>query len=252
LGVPRASCNPVLVYLITMSYGSSYNVSSAYSATVEQRVGFIRKTYLHLAGAIGLFVALSTVFYTSGVGEGILRTLAQSSYMWLLILGGFTVLGYMAQALARSDRPLGTQYFGLGLYTAAEALIFSPMIFIAARFYPGILPQAAVITLTTFIGLSGFVLIYNKDFSFLRTALVAAGWTALAMILASVLFGFNLGIWFSGAMILFASGAILYSTSNVMKYYRVDQYVAASLELFAAVALLFWYVLRILMELNRR
>ena len=49
-----------------------------------------------------------------------------------------------------------------------------------------------------------------------------------------------------------ACGTILYSTSKVMHDYQTDQYVAASLELFAAVALLFWYVLRLLMSLQRR
>ena len=33
---------------------------------------------------------------------------------------------------------------------------------------------------------------------------------------------------------------------------RTDQHVGAALELFASVALLFWYVLRLLMSLNRR
>jgi uncharacterized protein len=45
--------------------------------------------------------------------------------------------------------------------------------------------------------------------------------------------------------------AILYSTSNIIHYYRTDQYVAASLSLFAAVALLFYYVLYILLALRR-
>jgi FtsH-binding integral membrane protein len=62
---------------------------------------------------------------------------------------------------------------------------------------------------------------------------------------ASILIGFNLGLIFSGAMVVFAAGAILYQTSNVARYYRTDQYVAAALALFASVALLFWYVLRI-------
>ena len=55
-----------------------------------------------------------------------------------------------------------------------------------------------------------------------------------------------------GAMIGFASMYILYETSNVLHRYRTDQYVAAALALFAAVALLFWYILRLLMELQRR
>jgi FtsH-binding integral membrane protein len=52
-------------------------------------------------------------------------------------------------------------------------------------------------------------------------------------------------------MVLFASVAILYDTSQVLHHYRTNQHVAASLSLFASVALLFWYVLRIVMSLRR-
>ena len=56
---------------------------------------------------------------------------------------------------------------------------------------------------------------------------------------------------FSYAMIALACGYILYDTSNVLHNYRTDQYVAAALALFAAVMLLFWYVLRILLDRRR-
>lgn len=49
-------------------------------------------------------------------------------------------------------------------------------------------------------------------------------------------------------MLVLAGGAILYDTAKIMRYYPVDRHVAASLELFASVALMFWYVLRILMR----
>ena len=235
-----------------MSYQTGYNPASVYNSTVDSRVAFIRKTYVHLAGAITAFVALSCALYVSGVDEAIFGALGASRYSWLLVLGAFSIVGYGATALARSPRGVGTQYLGLGLYTIAEALIFAPFLFIAARFYPGVLAPAAIITLTTFMGLTGYVLIYNKDFSMFRGALVACSFAALGLIVVSVLFGFQLGTWFSLVMILFAVGAILYSTSNVLKYYGEDQYVAAALDLFAAVALLFWYVLRLLMALQRR
>ena len=51
-------------------------------------------------------------------------------------------------------------------------------------------------------------------------------------------------------MIAFAAGAILDDTSQVLHHYRKDQHVAASLALFAAVALPFRYVLRIVMSLE--
>jgi FtsH-binding integral membrane protein len=222
-----------------------------YQAPVDERVAFIRRTYLHLAGAVGAFVLLSWLFFQMGVGATILQLVAATGWGWMLILGGFMLVGWLASSMAHSDAGQGTQYVGLGLYTLAEALIFSPMIYLAARFYPSALPTAAVITLVTFGGLSLYVVTTRKDFSFLRTALFVGGLVALGAIVLGAIFGFNLGVWFSAAMILFACGAILYTTSRVLHEYRSDQHVAAALELFAAVALLFWYVLRILMQLSR-
>ncbi len=215
-------------------------------------MAFIRKTYAHLAGAIALFVGLSALLYTSGIGESIVKMLGTSRYGWLLILGGFMVAGYVAQSLARSSRSIGIQYLGLGMYAVAEALIFTPLIFIAAKMAPGVLPQATIITLAAFTGLTAYVMFSNKDFSFMGTGLAIAGFVALGVIITGAIFGFSLGIWFSALMVLFASGAVVYSTSNVLRVYPTDQYVAAALDLFAAVALLFWYVLRILLELQRR
>ena len=56
---------------------------------------------------------------------------------------------------------------------------------------------------------------------------------------------------FAVAMVGLAAVAILYSTSNIIHYYRTDQYVAAALSLFAAVALMFYYVLYLLLALRR-
>jgi len=229
-----------------------YGSSSVYTASADARMVFIRKTYSHLAGAVALFVGLSAVMYSAGVGESILGFMGQSRYGWLLILGGFMVAGYLAQGLARSNKSLGTQYAGLALYAIAEAVIFTPMIYIAAKMAPGVLPEATIITLAAFTGLTAFVLFSKTDFSFLGPALAICGFVAIGAIVCGAIFGFSLGIGFSALMVLFASGAIVYSTSNVLRVYQTDQYVAAALDLFAAVALLFWYVLRILMELQRR
>ena len=74
------------------------------------------------------------------------------------------------------------------------------------------------------------------------------GIVALVLIVAGVLFGFNLGTFFSIAMVAFAGAAILYDTSNVLHHYPEDRYVGAALQLFASVALMLWYVLRIFMS----
>ena len=71
--------------------------------------------------------------------------------------------------------------------------------------------------------------------------------SAFGVIVAAMIFGFSLGLLFSFALVALACGYILYDTSNVLHHYRTDQHVAASLELFASVTMLFWYILRVLM-----
>ena len=66
-------------------------------------------------------------------------------------------------------------------------------------------------------------------------------------IVGGAIFGFQLGTWFSVAMIGFAGAAVLYDTSNIIHYYPEDRYVSAAMQLFASIALMFWYVLRLLM-----
>jgi hypothetical protein len=99
-----------------------------------------------------------------------------------------------------------------------------------------------------FGGLTAVAFITRKDFSFLRGVLLWAGFGALLLIVAGVIFGFELGTFFSVGMVVFAGAAILYDTSNVLHHYPEDRYVGAALALFASVALMFWYVLRIFMS----
>ncbi|PIE75972.1 permease [bacterium DOLJORAL78_65_58] len=159
------------------------------------------------------------------------------------------VAGWLARGLAARAGSLGAQYAGLALYVVAQAIIFTPMLYIAEHYAGGgVIRSAAVVTLAGFVGLTAIVFYTRKDFSFLGALLKFAGIMALVAIGASVLFGFQLGTWFSVLMILVAGGAILNDTSNILRYYPNDRYVGASLELFASVALMFWYVLRLFMS----
>ena len=68
--------------------------------------------------------------------------------------------------------------------------------------------------------------------------------------IASAFGGMHLGTWFIGGMVVLMCGFILYDTSNVLHHFRTDQHVAASLELFASLATLFWYVIQLLIALR--
>jgi len=248
----RSQSNPPQAFqpprTMSTAYANPYTVADA---APSERALFIRKTYLHLAFAILAFVGLEWVLLQQAwVPELVARMTGGMS--WLLVLGAFMLVAHLADRLATSDASRAVQYAGLGLFIVAEAIIFLPLLFIATAVSGDmeLLMKAGVVTLFVFAGLTFAAFFTGKDFSFLRGFLMVGGIVALGIIVVSIVAGFSLGMIFAGAMAIFASIAILYSTSNVIHHYRTDQYVSASLSLFASVALLFWYILQILMRLR--
>ncbi len=228
---------------------AAYSGASVAAAAEGERSAFIRRTYAHLAGAIGVFAVLEAILLKMPFTPKLVATMVGSQFGWLIVLGLFMGVGYVADKWARSEISSGMQYMGLGLYVVAEAIIFLPLLYIATYHTGGnVIASAGLLTLTLFAGLTGTVFITRKDFSFMRSGLMMGGFVAMGLIVASLLFGFNLGTIFSVVMVGLAGGYILYYTSNIMRTYRTDQHVAASLALFAAVALMFWYILRIFMS----
>ncbi|MEM9978549.1 MAG: Bax inhibitor-1 family protein [Cyanobacteria bacterium P01_D01_bin.2] len=221
-------------------------------ARPSERAEFIKRTYTHLAGAVGAFVVVEYLFFQLGIAQLLANLLLGSRFGWLAMLGGFALLGYLASNMAAKADDVNSQYMGLGLYVVGEAIIFAPLLYVAAAFSdPSVIPTAGVITLFLFGGLTAVAFTSGRDFSFLGGILKIAGMVALGLIACSLIFGFSLGLIFSFFMVAFAAAAILYKTSKVMYRYSTTQHVAASLELFAAVMLLFWYVLRIVMSSRR-
>ena len=218
------------------------------------RTSFIKRTYGHLAAAVAAFVLLEIALFKAGAADTIaMWAFGGGQWNWLIFLGLFMVVGYVADRWARSEHSQAMQYLGLALYIVAEAIIFVPLLYVAAFYsHPDVIPNAAVLTLLIFGGLTATVLVTRKDFSFLRGALAIGMLAAFGAIVGGILFGFNLGLFFSIAMVVLASGYILYYTSNVLHHYRTDQHVAASLALFASVALLFWYILQIVISFSGR
>ncbi len=237
-----------------MRYEAGYDEPVAYAQPTDRAV-FIRRTYAHLAGAILAFVGLEAVLLRTFNHQMVLGILNESPYSWLLVLGAFMAASWVAQYWARSATSVALQYLGLGLYVVAEAVIFLPLLILATDYAgPNVIPTAGILTLATFAGLTLSVFVTRKDFSFLGPILSVGSMIALGLIVVAILFQFNdlFGTLFSAAMVVLMSGYILYYTSNIMLHYRTDQHVAAALALFAAVATLFWYILEIVMRMNRR
>lgn len=221
-------------------------------AVPDERAFFIRRTYAHLAGAIGAFIGVEYLLLRSPVADRMLKFAFGTAYGWLGVLAAFMVCGWMARSLATNVASVPLQYTGLALYVVAEAIIFLPLLYLALSMSDAtLLPTAGILTLGLFGGLTMIAFTTRTDYSFLRGVLTLGGFLALGLIVCSFIFGFELGLAFSAAMVALAGAAILYDTSKIIHSYNASQHVAAALELFASVALLFWYILRILMRARR-
>ena len=220
-------------------------VMPAAGAAAEDRASFIWKCYAHVVGGIVAFAAIEVYLFQSGIAAAVAAPMFNN---WLLVLGAFMLVSWGASHVAHRLESTQAQYAAYAVLVAAQALLFAPLLYIAEATAPGVIDSAAGVTLLGSGGLIATAMITRKDFSFLRGLLVWGGILALVGIVASILFGFALGTWFSVAMIGFAGAAVLYDTSNIMHHYPADRYVAASMSLFASIALMFWYILRLFMS----
>ena len=209
----------------------------------NDRSEFLKKTYMHLLGAVLLFAGLEWALFQTPYAAPLAIFMLEKS--WLAVLGGFIIVSWIASSVAHKVESVGAQYLALGLFIVAEAIIFIPMLFIAVAVGEGMLQSAVMVTLGAFVALSAVAVYSGRDFSFLRGLKLWAGLTALGTIAMGAVMGFHLGTWFSMAMIGIAGASVLYDTSKIVKTYPDDRYIAAALELFASFALMLWYVLRL-------
>ncbi|MDH6253531.1 FtsH-binding integral membrane protein [Chryseobacterium sp. H1D6B] len=217
------------------------------NSTDVEKASFYKKTYLHVAFSILAFIGVEAVLLKIVPANLIMAMFAQR-YIWLLIIGVFWLASFLASKWSLSQSR-STQYFGLGFYILLEAAIFLPLIYIAIVYSgPQVIYQAAMLTIAMFAGISAIAFTSKRDFSFLRNIIVIGGFVAIGLIAAGMIFGFNLGLWFSVGMVILASATILYQTSKLKDSYGTNQYVGAALQLFASIMLLFWYLLSILMS----
>jgi FtsH-binding integral membrane protein len=214
-------------------------------SSIDSRAQFITRTYTHVVGGILGFILVELGLFESGLAAQVARFML--SFNWFLILGAFMLVGWLASRTAQTSSSLGMQYFAYGAYVIAEAFIFVPLLYIADAKAPGAIDSATLITL---LGAGGLMFVAHrtrKDFSFLRAILLWGGVVAFLVMIGSAIFGFQLGTLFSVAMIAFAGAAVLYDTSNIIHTYPEDRYVSAAMQLFASIALMFWYALRLVM-----
>jgi FtsH-binding integral membrane protein len=212
------------------------------------RGDFLVRVYQHLAVALVAFVAFEALLFNLGVAGKIYDFVSSAGYVWLLLLGAFWLISWMATSASHDILNPQRQYLGLFGMAAAWSVIFAPFLYYFFRVADDGATDvwiAAAITGAGFAALTAVGLATRRDLSFLRPLITWAAVCSLLLIGAAILFGLPLGVWFSVAMIGLAGASILYQTQTIIRRYPAEAYVGASVQLFASVMLLFWYVLRL-------
>ncbi|HUQ07769.1 MAG TPA: Bax inhibitor-1 family protein [Kofleriaceae bacterium] len=223
---------------------------------VSERVAFLRRTYAHLGAAVVIWAVATALFMKSDLSLRYMAWVGGNSINMLLVFGGFMIAGWAARSMAMHGTSKTIQYAGLALEIAAYTLLTQPILWYAYFYskstadFNELVLTAALLTGLIFVGLTLTVFITKKDFSFLRGILMVCSFAALGVILASFIFGFQLGAIWCGLVIALMAGYILYETSSIMRDFPPTFHVAAALMLFATAATLFIYVLRLLVSLR--
>jgi len=212
----------------------------------QVRADFMRRVYGRLVAGVAAFVLIEAYLFASGIAVAITDFVFSTS--WLLILGGFMVVSWLSNSLTMRASSPAAEWAGYLLLVAANALIFAPMLVIAEIQVPGTVAAAGQYAVGGFIILSVIAHRSARDFTWLGATLRWFGVLALVAIVLAVLTGSALGTWFSLAMIGFAGAAILYETQVILRDTPPGRETAAAMALFSSLALLFWYVLRLLMD----
>ena len=218
---------------------------AAADASADARATFLQRTYSLLLAGVVVFAA--TLWAAGNIPA--VNSLAVGLFRGGWMISMLVLFGGMWAVRAVADRyPINLAvYFG---FTFLFGLLLAPMVLMASAVAPHTLTQASIVTVLVFSGLTGYVFISGKDFSFLGGALTIAMIAMVGLLVAGFLFGFELGLWFSVVGVLVFSGMILYDTSRVLHHLPTTAYVRAAVELFVSLVMLFQYVLHILMSLN--
>lgn len=208
-------------------------------ATIDIRMGFIRKVYSILTVQLLATVAVSSISYMSESYKAWIQ-----SHVWAMYVSLFGAIGFMLLTYwKRKSYPMNLAL--LGGFTVLEAYSISVIVSLTDS---KVVLQALILTLGIFLALTLFACQTKYDFTTWMPYLFGGLW-------ALILFGF-VAIWFpynstaeliyGGLAALIFSGYILVDTQLVMRHYHVEEEIAAAISLYLDIINLFLAILRIL------
>ena len=219
--------------------GASFFASTAVvERTGAERATLVRRTYsLVMANVvvtmIGTMVGLSIPSLMMSVAR----------HPFLSFIAAMAPL-FMAQRV-RTQFPMNITW--ASLFAFAMGVTISPAIFMYGSRYPGIVGQAAGLTLTSFGVLTAYAWVSKRDFSAWGSFFVVGIWVIIATSLLNFFFQSPLAsLWIAGATVLVFSGMLVFDTWRLRNVYGPDDYVMAAVQIYLDLLNMFMAILSLL------
>jgi FtsH-binding integral membrane protein len=220
--------------------GISYQTGAATPVvrTGEERATLVRRTYaLVLVSVIVTMVGTSFAFSQ----PALLGAVAAHPIIAFLC----TLAPLLLATRKKAEFPMN---IGLVLlFNFAMGVMISPVIYIYGRTQPGLIAQAATLTLGAFGVLTLYAFVSRRDFSAWGSFLMVGLWVLIGTMLLNLFFRNSMvDTWLAGVTVLLFSGMLVYDTWRLRNHYGPDEYVGAAVQIYLDLLNMFMAILRLL------
>ena len=217
--------------------GVSYQ-TGALVRTGEERATLVRRTYaLVLVSVLVTIVGVSFALSQPAV----LQAVAQHPFLaFFAALAPLFIAGRVKAAF-----PMNIGF--VLLFNFAMGVMISPAIFFYGSRQPGLIGQAAVLTIGAFGILTLYAFVSRRDFSAWGGFLMVGLWVLIGTMVLNIFFqNAAVDLWLASVAVLLFSGLLLYDTWRLRNFYGPDEYVGAAVQIYLDLLNMFMAILRIM------
>jgi FtsH-binding integral membrane protein len=217
--------------------GVSYQ-TGALVRTGEERATLVRRTYsLVLVSVIVTMVGSSFALSQPQVLQAVI------DHPWLTLIAAFVPL--FAASAKRTEFP-----FNIGLvllFNFVMGVVIAPALYFYGRNQPGLIGQAAVLTLGAFGILTLYAFVSRRDFSAWGSFLIVGLWVLIGTSLLNLFFqSAAIDLWLASVTVLLFSGLLVFDTWRIRNVFGPDEYVGAAVQIYLDLLNMFMAILRIM------
>jgi FtsH-binding integral membrane protein len=219
--------------------GVSYQTGTpALVRTGEERATLVRRTY----SLVLVSVLVTMVGASFGLSQPrLLLAVAQHPF-----IAFFASLAPLLMATRKkTEFPMN---IGLVLlFNFVMGVIISPALYFYGRTQPGLIGQAAVLTIGAFGILTLYAFVSRRDFSAWGSFLMVGLWVLIGTMFLNMFFrSTGVDLWLASVTVLLFSGLLVFDTWRLRNVYGPDDYVGAAVQIYLDLLNIFMAVLRVL------